>query len=312
MRALIVAIGLVCGSAFAVYPSFVQLDMTDQVRHRIVRDESAEEYRQAIAGRAPFPYQWRMLGPWIVRAGERTLHVDPHIVDVTVRVIALAVSALALGLFAARLATPAIAVASVGFYFAATAGAYASQPYSIYYTSDFLMIAGWFWSVYWLRTDRIGLAALAVFAGAWAKETLLLAPMLAGFEWLHRRERFGHAVVIAVAFAVPTVALRLMYPAPISAWAWWDAARNNVPFLDPSRVGWTLRYNVKVLAFYNVGWVLAAVAAWRSRDPFIRDLALTCCVYLVLTYIVVYIRELRHFLPLAILIMPLALQEIAS
>lgn len=312
MRALIVSLGLVCGSAFAVYPSYVQLDMTDPVRHRIVRDVSNEEYRQAIDGRAPFPYQWRMLGPWIVHAGELSLRADPHPIDVAVRVAALAASALALGLFAARIATPAIAIASVGFYFAATAAAYASQPYSIYYTSDYLMIAGWFWAVYWLCTDRIAPAALAVFAGAWAKETLLLAPILAGFQWLRRRDGVGRMLLVAAAFAVPTIVLRLLYRAPLSAWAWWDAARNNVPFLDPARVGWTFRYNAKVLAFYNVGWVLAAIAAWRSREPFVRDLALTCGVYLILAYLVVYIRELRHFLPLAILILPLSLQEIAS
>jgi len=312
LRALLVAVGLVCGSAFAVYPSFVQLDMTDAVTHRVVRDVSLDDYRQAVDGRAPFPYQWRMLGPWIVRAGERALHVDPHAIDAAVRIAALALSALALGLFAARIATPAIAIASVGFYFALTAGAYASQVYSIYYTSDYLMIAGWFWAVYLLGTDRLALAAAAVFAGAWAKETLLLAPILAGFQWLRRREQVGRALAIAIAFAIPTAALRLMYRAPVSAWAWWDAARNNVPFLDPARVGWTLRYTLKVLAFYNVGWILAARAAWRSRDPFVRDLALTCGVYLILAYIVVYVRELRHFLPLAILILPLSIREIAS
>ena len=312
MRSLILSIGLVCGSMFAVYPSFVQLDMTDPVTRRVVRDVSIDEYRQAVEGRAPFPYQWRMLGPWIVRAGEIALHVDPHAIDLPVRIAALAASALALGLFAARIATPAIAVASVGFYFAATAGAYASQTYSIYYTSDFLMIAGWFWAVYCLSTDRVAPAALAVFAGALAKETLLLAPILAGIQWLRRREHLRRLVVISAAFGVPTAVLRLIYRAPVSAWAWWDAVRNNVPFLDPARVGWTLRYNVKVLAFYNVGWVLAAVAAWRSRDPFVRDLALTCGVYLILAFIVVYIRELRHMLPLAILILPLSLREIAS
>lgn len=312
MRAIIVSIGLICGSAFAVYPSFVQLDMIDQVRHRVVRDLSEEEYRQAIDGRAPFPYQWRMLGPAIVRAGEIALRVDPHAIDIVVRVAALAVSALALGLFAVRVGGTAVGTASIGFYFAATAAAYASQPYSIYYTSDFLMIAAWFWVVQALDTDRVALATAATFVGAFAKETLLLAPMLAGIRWLRTQRDAGRLIAVSAAFLVPTILLRLTYRAPIASWAWWDAARNNVPFLDPARVGWTIRYNVKVLAFYNVGWAIAAVAAWRSRDPFVRDLAVALAIYLVLAYIVVYIRELRHFLPLAILIIPLTLKELIS
>jgi hypothetical protein len=243
--------------------------------------------------------------------GEALLHV-PHAIDVSVRVVALSASALALGLFAERISGGTVAVSTVGLYFAATAGAYASQPYSIYYTSDFLMIAAWFWTVWALATDRLGAAVLATFVGAWAKETLLLAPILVGFHWVRRRDNFPRVVAVALAFIVPTAALRLLFPAPITEWAWWDAARNNIPFVDASRVGWTLRYNFKVLAFYNVGWWFAPIAAWRSRSPFVRDLAATLTVYLLLAYIVVYIRELRHFLPLAILVLPLTLREVSD
>jgi hypothetical protein len=47
----------------------------------------------------------------------------------------------------------------------------------------------------------------------------------------------------------------------------------------------------------------------RLRDPFVTDLALTFARYLVLAYFVVYMRELRHMLPLAIAILPLAVSE---
>ncbi len=312
LRTVIVAIGLVCGSVFAVYPSVVQLDMTDPVRHRTFRASSTDEYRQALAGQAPFPYQWRMLGPWIVRAGERLTGADPHAVDVVAKVALLSLSAAALALFAARVSSTPVAVAVVGFYFAATAGAYASLGYSIYYTSDYVMIAGWFWAVYLLSTRRLAAAALVTFVAAWAKETMVLVPILAALMWWRTRRGTGALVLLTLAFALPTILLRLIYRAPLGAWVWWDAALNNVPFLDPTRVGWTLRYNVKVLAFYNVGWWLAGRAAWRTRDPFVRDLGVTLAIYLVLAYAVVYIRELRHVLPLAILILPLALRDLIA
>ena len=48
----------------------------------------------------------------------------------------------------------------------------------------------------------------------------------------------------------------------------------------------------------------------RSADSLLVDLAITGAVYLLLAYPVIYIRELRHFLPLAIVVLPLAIAEI--
>lgn len=312
VRAFARAVALICGSAFAVYPSFVQLDMTDPVTHRTFRAVSEEDYRLALAGQAPFPYQWRTLGPWTVRAGERVTGADPHAVDVVVKVVALVLSGWALGSFAARSVGSALALGSVGVYLAATAGAYASQGYSIYYTSDYLMLAGWFWSVNFLRSGRVGFATATTLAAAWAKETLVLVPILAGVMWLRRRQGFRILLVITAAFLLSTMTLRVLYPAPLAAWAWWAMVKKNVPLLDLDRTAFmlSLRNNLKVLLFYNVGWWLAARAAVRSREPFIQDLAVTLAIYLALAYVVVYIRELRHMLPLAILIIPLTLREL--
>jgi hypothetical protein len=41
-----------------------------------------------------------------------------------------------------------------------------------------------------------------------------------------------------------------------------------------------------------------------------KDLALTGLVYLLLAYPVIVLRELRHFLPLAIVVLPLAIGEL--
>lgn len=65
-----------------------------------------------------------------MRAGERLTSRDPHTIDIVVKVTALAMSAGALGLFAAETTTVAGVYGSVGFY-AANAGAYASQGYNI-------------------------------------------------------------------------------------------------------------------------------------------------------------------------------------
>jgi hypothetical protein len=314
LLALARASGIVCLAIFAVYPSVVQLDMTDPVTHRTFRDVSAEDYRRAIDGTAPFPYQWRMLGPWLVRAGERLTDRDPHAVDVVVKVAALVVSMTALALFAAETTTAAGAVASVGFYAAATAAAYASQGYGIYFTSDYLMIAAWFCVVLCMWRGQWVAAAVVTFAGAWAKETLVIAPILAGLLWLRGRAPLRAVVATGVAFAIPTIALRILYQAPLTDWAWWHSLRRNIPFadFDPAAIDFAVRNNVKVLLFFNIGWWLGFRRAWRAADGFAPALAWTGVIYLALAYVVVYIRELRHFLPLAILVVPFTVDALIA
>jgi isoprenylcysteine carboxyl methyltransferase (ICMT) family protein YpbQ len=83
----------------------------------------------------------------------------------------------------------------------------------------------------------------------------------------------------------------------------------NVPLLQSNLhdLATTLKNNLKVLLFFNVLWLLAARVAIRASDTFTKDLALTGVVYLLLAYPVIVIRELRHFLPLAIIVLPLAM-----
>ena len=72
-------------------------------------------------------------------------------------------------------------------YLFVTAAAFGSEGYAIYFTNDYLAILSWFAGVVALRRGHWWLAALAAFAGAWAKETAMLIAFLAGFEALRKR-----------------------------------------------------------------------------------------------------------------------------
>jgi hypothetical protein len=305
------AAGLLCFSAFAVYPSYVGLDTTDFVTHRTFRAVSEEWYRWTLAGQAPFPYQWRMLGAWLVRAIESITHRDPHTIDVCLRVLTLATSAAALLVASLDTVGAALALASLGFYFALTAGAFASQGYDMYYTNDYLMVAAWFWVAVLVSRGRYAGAAVVTFAGAWAKETMVLAVVLVAFRAWRGNATTRDLVMVGVAYAIPTIILRLVYRAPLSHWAWWHMLAENVPLLRPDRAALVLalRNNAKVLLFYNVLWAAAGAAVLRTKNAMTRDLAATLALYLVLAYVVVNIRELRHFLPFAILLLPNGLAE---
>ena len=250
----------------------------------------------------------------MVRAGTMVAPVDPHLIDVAIKTLALAASAALLYVFSTTLVARVGAVLAAVLYLFVTAAAFGSEGYAIYFTNDYLAILSWFAGVVALRRRQWWLAALAAFAGAWAKETALLIVFLAGFEALRKRAPWSAAIACGVAFAIPTLVLRTMYPAPIAQWAWWDTFKLNVPFIvwQGPVIAKALRDNLKVLLFLNVMWFWAWRAWRRTQDHFVVSLGLTLACYVVLAWMVVYIRELRHMLPFTILVIPLAVAELES
>lgn len=304
--------GLLAGfSILAVYVTYGSIHVIDAGTRTVYADESLQHYHQALNGERAFPYQWRLLGVHLVRAGERLTGAHPHSVDVVVKIVLLWGTASLLLAFARLYASPIGALCAVSIYFVVTMAGF-TDGYSIYYTNDYAMLAAWFAAVVLLRQQRYAAAALVTFIGAWAKETMMLVPILVGIEWLRGRAPFKAVIWIGVAFVVPSAVVRWIYPAPIERWAWWDMASVNVPFLQDNAADLlvTIKNNVKVFLFFNMLWILAALGVKRSRDGFVTSLALTSLTYVLLAYPVIYIRELRHFLPLAILILPIAVREL--
>jgi hypothetical protein len=298
-----------CFSVLAVYCTAMSLHTIDVESGAVASDTSLNEYHDMLAGLRGYPYQWRLLGTYLVYAGERATGLAPQSIDFAVKTLLLFVSATFLFLFSRWYVSEAGAIAVVGFYCLATVAGFITEQYRIYFTNDYVMIACWFGAVYMLRSERYAGAAALTFAGAWAKETMLLVPVLLAFRALRIPRARIPLFVTAAAFIVPTAILRSVYRAPLERWAWWDMMFRNVPFLQSSLSEFlvTLKNNAKVALLYNVFWVIAARRVFTLGDPFMKDLGATALVYLALAYPVIYIRELRHFLPLAIVVLPMAI-----
>jgi len=310
----IVLVGLLLFSGWSVYTRYVDLHAFDLVTNMSFRDLSTQQYDDTLAGTRSFPYQWRVLAFWIARAGTMIVPVDPHVIDVGVKTLALAAATALLYVFSTTIVSPLGAILAALSYLFVSAVAFSSEGYAIYFTNDYLAVLSWFAGVVAIRRRRWWLAALAAFAGAWAKETAMLIALLAGFEAVRGRAPWSAPVACAVAFAIPTLALRAIYPAPLAQWAWWDTFRLNVPFVvwQGPIIAKALRDNLKVLLFFNVTLLLAWRAWRRLADPFVVSLALTLACYVVLAWTVVYIRELRHMLPFMIFVLPLAVAELET
>ena len=303
-------IGAFC--IITVYCTSWSLHTIDASSGSIASNLSLSEYRDMLAGVAGFPYQWRLLGSYLVYGGERLTGFTPHQVDLVVKTLLLFASTTVLFLFSRWYTSESGAYAVIGFYLLLTVAGFIGEQYRIYFTNDYVMVACWFGAVYLIRAEHYLAAAALTFVGSWAKETMMLVPILLAFESLRSRRARVALIVAVVAFAIPTAVLRSVYPAPFTKWAWWDMVFANVPFLQRSMYEFslTIKNNIKVALFYNAFWILAARRALRIADPFARHLAATGVVYLILAYPVIYIRELRHFLPLAIIVLPMAINAI--
>ena len=305
-------VGLLAFSGWSVYTRYFDLNAFDLVTDMPFRDLSMSQYNDTLAGTRTFPYQWRVAAFWLVRAGEVVTGLEPHLIDVVLKTLALTASAAILYAFATTIVSGVGAVLAAVLYLFVTAAAFSSEGYAIYFTNDYLAVLSWFAGALAVRHRAWRVAALAAFAGAWSKETALLVVFLVTFEALRKRAPWSAVVMCAIAFAIPTMALRTIYPAPISQWAWWDTFKLNVPFatLEAPVIVKSLRDNLKVILFLNVLWLWAWRAWRRSKDPYLTSLALTLGCYVILAWMVVYIRELRHMLPFTFFVIPLAVAEL--
>jgi hypothetical protein len=306
--------GLLIFSGWSVYTRYFDLNAFDLVTQMPFRELSMSQYHDTLAGTRAFPYQWRVLAFWKVGAINSLTGLDPHLIDAAIKTVSLAASAAILYAFAATIVSGVGAVLAAVLYLLVTAAAFASEGYAIYFTNDYLAVLSWFAGALAIHRRAWWIAALAAFAGAWAKETALLIVILVTFEAMRKRAPWSAVIMCAIAFAIPNVVLRTMYPAPLSQWAWWDTFRLNVPFatLEGPVILKSLRDNLKVILFLNVTWFWAWRAWRRIQEPFLTSLALTLACYVVLAWIVVYIRELRHMLPFTFFVIPLAVAELEN
>ena len=198
-------------STLAVYCTFVSIHTMDVDTGAFAAKESLKQYRQALDGIRDFPYQWRLLGVYLVYTGERLTGLAPHTIDVVLKTLLLCVSSSILFVFSGRYTSAAGALCAVALYLVLTIAGFTDQ-YSIYFTNDYAMVALWFAAVYAVRERQYGAAAALTFVGAFAKETMLLVPVLIGLRFLRKQATLGHVAMAGLAFVIPTVILRWTYP----------------------------------------------------------------------------------------------------
>ena len=108
--------GLLLFSGWSVYTRYVDLHAFDLVTQMPFRDLSMSQYDDTLAGVRKFPYQWRVLAFWMVRAGTMVAPIDPHLIDAAIKTLALAASAALLYAFSTTLTSALGAVLATVMY----------------------------------------------------------------------------------------------------------------------------------------------------------------------------------------------------
>jgi hypothetical protein len=304
---------LIITSYWTVYTRYVDLRAFEPIVGQPYRELSLQQYRDTLAGTMSFPAQWRLLAFWIVAGTERAIGLDPHVADLALKTAVLAATTFVLAVFANRLVGLLGVVLVAALYLLANAIAYAPEGYAIYHSNDYLLVLGWFIAVYALRDGRWALAAAAIFVAAWAKESIVLAVALAALEAWRGRLSWAGVAACTVAFVIPTAIIRSTHPAPIEQWAWWEEnLKRNLPFYssEPGYTATALRNDLKVLLFLHVAGFVSIRAWLRTRDQFLRSLGIVLVLYVCGGVAVFMYRELRHFLPVLILVVPLTVAEL--
>ncbi len=300
-------------SALAVYCNYVFIYHTSNTTGKAFAEVSARVHAETLAGTRPFPYQWRILGSHLVQWGADLTGLGIHGVDPLLKTLFLFLSTIPLFHFARTQVTDMAAMGVVWLYLLLVVVGLAEQ-YSIYNLNDIILYAGWHACVLAAYHRRLYLLAAVVLVTTLAREVTVLACLLVGLEFLRTRKGLVPVVVVGASFLVPWGFVHWLYPAPVSQLAWWSNFHGNLPIMHPdsAHVLQALRKTFKVAVFFNVGWVLGIRGLLRSKNPFMLELFLVLCFYVTVLYITVDVREMRQFVPLAIILLPATFKELAT
>ena len=298
-------------AALAVYCNYILIHTTNNTTGIAYAEQSARMHRQTLAGVQAFPYQWRILGNYLVQSLADLTGLGIHTVDPLLKTFFLFLSTLPLFHYARTQVSNMAALGVVWLYLLLVVAGLTDE-YAIYNTNDIILWAGWHACVLAAYHRRYYLVAATVLVTTLAREVTVLACLLVGLEFLRTRKGLVPTVVVGLAFLVPWGFVHWLYPAPMSKLAWWHNLHNNIPILHPTaeRVLLALRKTFKVAVFFNAAWYLGVRGLLRSKNPFMMELFLVLCFYVSVLYVTVDVRELRQFVPLAIILLPAAFAEL--
>ena len=137
------------------------------------------------------------------------------------------------------------------------------------------------------------------------ESTFLLLPLLIVEAWKHPLRSVWISGGIA-SVLVPYVALRMTVESPRPVWWTIDALAENIPFISPDTTLSALAANLR-LVFLLGPFLVPAFLRFERHELFLRHTASIIPLYVVVHYLFGKIVEIRLWVPLLVVLIPLAL-----
>lgn len=294
-------------SFVTVYSNHILLHTLNLSTETAYRDASLRFYELSAQGKAGFPYQWRIMATWTVSLFTKLIPgVSPLTIDAALKVVFLFLAVVALYTYTWTFYDSSHALVTCTVFLLLVVFGL-TQNCSIYYQNDLILTAGFFWSVFLVRQHKYYQAALIIAFCTFAKEVTIIVVLLVGMRFLRHRARLSHFIACIMAFIVPWIVLRTVYPAEAAQTAYWHMFKRNIPFLAGDEWLLSVRSNLKVALFFNVLILNYLIRLRQSHKSFEWDALYSMVAYLIIVYWVGYVREVRLFWPCVVFYVPMAL-----
>ncbi len=180
---------------------------------------------------------------------------------------------------------------------------------SIIETADLMNVLIFSLALHAIYRGRFILLCAVLFFGTFNREaTWILLPILFLREWFGARS-WRRFLVAVVAVALPYFGLRALIASPTTIWFLTQDIRLNIPFLSPQHTWGAFVANLHLIFLLGPLLVLGAYR-FREHPVFLQIAASITPAFIILHYIVGSIRETRLWMPLYLLLIPLALDNL--
>ncbi len=258
------------------------------------------EHNLAIRGKVRPPLRYRPLSFWITEMACRATGAPYLYTDLYLRLLFLFLSALALDGYLRKWLGRTPAALGVVVFFALMPAVYWRGYHKLYDFTNLLVFVVGYWLI---RERKDGWLVPLLAVGMLNRETAVMLVAVYFFvRWgeLPLRKLLLRTVLLGLLCAGIYVGLRVAYG--YQGWFHWYELLEN-PF--------DLQTYLYLFLFLNAFWVLAFLD-WRSKPRFLRRAMLMVPIFFAIHFVVGYVREVRLFLPLLPLFLPLGLLSLGA
>jgi len=259
----------------------------------------------------PGPYVYRILAPYLVFLLHKGLaSISPLTLDYFLKILILIFCQLAFFQYLRLFFSDTLALAGVLWFdvLASFSLSHIQGP-SVIDTTDLMNALVFCLAFRALYLDQFILFGVILFVGTLNRETpWILLPILFLNDWRSGRSK-SRLLAAFAAVALPYFGLRWLIETPVPEWINLDRILYNFPFISPRHTPTALVANLHV-AFALGPLIMIGLYRFREHPRFLRVVAAVAPLFLLIHYIVGAIIESRLWLPLYLILIPMALNNL--